>query len=289
MQSTSSNSTKQNVYSSTIGGYTGGTGSSGGGSSGGGGAITVPGGSGGSGGGSGGGTGGGTGGGGSGGGGAVPIDSGGGSGGGGGTGGGSGGGTGGGGSGVNPGGSTGGSGITESLVWQYQPEDRTVEEGEVLTLSSYATKGIDLVTYQWYKNGQAISGQTSYMYRSFLVPTSAAGTYYVVAKSGTATIQSISITVKVKAARNPCLAGYYGVYPATRNYKEYWHESMIGRSNTRYNLQTELADAYTISMPYEGFVYLPGQCLEATATFQCRNGKLIATDQITCTRYYDAP
>lgn len=271
MQSTSPNGSKQNVYSSTIGGYTGGAGGGGSGGGSGGGAITVPGGSG----------GGGSGGGGSGGGGgATPVDpSGGGSG---------GGGSGGGGSGVNPGGSTGGSGGTDSLVWQYQPEDRTVEEGEVLTMASYATKGVDLVTYQWYKNGQAIAGQTSYMYRSFLVPLSASGTYHVVAKAGTATIQSISVTVKVKAARNPCLAGYYGIYPATRNYKEYWHESMIGRSNARYNLQTELADAYTVILPYEGATSISG-CIAATAVWQCRNGKLISTDQVTCTQYYDAP
>lgn len=289
-QSTSSSS-KAPTYSSTIGGANGGlgggTGTGGSGTPGG--AVTVPGGGGSAGGGP---TGGGTGGGGTGGGttgGTIPVDTGGN----GGTSGAGQPGTGGsGGTGYTPGGTTGG--VQEGLIWQYQPEDRTVEEGDVLSLSSYATKGIDLVSYQWYKNGVALSGQTGYMYRAFLLPLSAAGTYYVIAKSGAATIQSVSITVKVKAARNPCAAGAYGFYPGTQNFNELYHESLIGRANTQVSLQTELADGYTQRLAYGygyGYgYYIPGyqDCIAATAIFQCRNGKMISTDQVTCTQYRDS-
>ncbi len=250
----------------------------------------MPGGGGGTGGSGGGGTGGsgGSGGGGTGGG-ATPIDTGGGTGG---SGGGSTpiGGGGSGGTGVNPGGSTGG-GTADSFVWQYQPEDRSVEEGEILTLSAYATKGIDIVSYQWYKNGVAVSGQTSYIFRSYLVPLSAGGTYYVEAKSGASTIRSMSITVRIKAARNPCLQGNYGLLPGTNNYESYYHSSYIGATNARVPLQRELPDGYTVRLQYPNLDILRGgtNCLAATAIYQCRNGVLVSTDQLTCTQYYDAP
>jgi hypothetical protein len=296
MESTESASSKTAVYSSTIGGPNGGlpSGVAGGGGSyapgtnptGGGSTVggVMPVGGGGTGGGTG-GTGGGTGGtggggtGGTGGGGTIPVDGG-------------SGGTGmvgGGNTGVSPGGSTGGT-SAPSFIWQYQPEDRTVEEGEVLTLGTYATKGIDLVTYQWFKNGQAINGQTGYMLRQFQVTTSSAGQYHVEARSGADMIRSVTVTVKVKAARNPCPAGKYGYYPGTRNYDEYWHESMIGASNAPHTIQRELPDAYTLRLPYSnpsvvGF----GQCVAASGLFQCRNGKMISIDDIRCDQYYESP
>ncbi len=287
-QSTATTS-KSATYSSTIGGFSGtgnGAGAGGSGGSGGtaGGAVAVPGGSGGTG-----GTGsGGSGGGGAGtGGGAIPFDP---------TGGGSGGGgtgSGGGGTGVNPGGSTGGG--SNSLLWQYQPEDRTAEEGEMLTLSSYATKGIDMVTYQWYKDGVALTGQTGYMYRAYLVPVSAAGQYYVIAKSGSESIRSIGVTVKIKAARNPCPVGGWGPYPGQNNPNEYWHESTIGKANAPYAITKELADGYTIRLYYGLYQNgnfnsgLPQDCMAATAQFQCRNSKLVMVDNFICTQYRDAP
>lgn len=268
-QSTSGTA-KSATYSSTIGGFSGTTGTSGtsgtagSGSTGtGGGAILVPGGSGGNGGTAGTGAGSGT----------IPVGSGG-------TG---GSGTGsGGGNGVIPGGSTGGA--SNTLLWQYQPEDRTVEEGEMLTLSSYATKGIDTVTYQWYRAGSPITGQTGYIYRAILVPMSAAGQYYVVAKSGAESIQSSVTMVKVKAARNACPAGSWGPYPGQNNPNEYWHESQIGKMNAPYSIPSELADAYTIRLNYTGFNALFPDCLSATASFQCRNGKLVMVDNVVCTR-----
>jgi hypothetical protein len=294
MESTESASSKSAVYSSTIGGpngglpggvaggggsYAPGTNPTGGGSTVGG---VMPvggggtGGTGGTGGGGTGGTGGGTGG--TGGGGTIPVDGG-------------SGGTGmvgGGNSGVSRGGSTGGT-SAPSFIWQYQPEDRTVEEGEVLTLGTYATKGIDLVTYQWFKNGQAISGQTGYMLRQFQITTASAGQYHVEARSGSDMIRSVTITVKVKAARNSCPAGKYGYYPGTRNYDEYWHESMIGASNAPYTIQRELPDSYTTRLPYVNTSVVGfGQCVAASALFQCRNGKLISIDNIRCDQYFES-
>jgi hypothetical protein len=204
-----------------------------------------------------------------------------------------GGGTGGGGivgggnTGVNPGGTTGGSEMTDSLMWQYQPEDRTIEEGEVLTLGAYAMKGIDVVTYQWYKNGSPISGQTAYMFRQFMAPLSAAGQYHVEARSGNSSIRSVNVTVKVKAARSPCAAGGYGYYPGTRNFNEYFHESIISAQYAPYRLQAELADSYTVRMPYANPSGVGGNCVAASALFQCRNGKLINTDALRCDQYYE--
>lgn len=164
----------------------------------------------------------------------------------------------------------------------------------MLTLASYATKGVDLVTYQWYKNGQALAGQTGYMYRAFLVPMSAAGSYYVVAKAGTETITSITVTVKIKAARNSCPAGGWGPYPGQNNPNEYWHESMIGKANAPYAVTKELPDAYTVRLYYSlynnGTYYsgLPADCIAATATFQCRNGKLVSMDGVQCTQFRES-
>lgn len=172
-------------------------------------------------------------------------------------------------------------------MWQYQPEDRTIEEGEVLTLAAYAMKGIDVVSYQWFKNGTAINGQTGYMYRQFLIPLSGAGQYYVEARSGTDTIRSVTINVKVKAARNPCLAGGYGYYPGTRNYNEYFHESIISARYAPYRIQSELADSYTVRLPHANPGSVGGNCIEASGLFQCRNGKLINTDTPRCDRYYE--
>lgn len=278
MDSSSQSSNKNGVYSSTVGvgGGTGGGAVGGGGSyapgmgggSGGtvGGVVPVEGGGGGTGGGTGGGSG------------TIPVDSSGGTG---------GGLVGGGNSGVNPGGSTGGSGSANTLMWQYQPEDRTIEEGEILTLAAYAMKGIDVVSYQWFKNGAPLSGQTGYMYRHLMVPLSAAGQYHVEARSGTETIRSVTVNVKIKAARNPCLAGGYGYAPGTRNYNEYFHESIISARYAPYRVQNELADSYTIRLPHASPGRVGGNCIEASSLFQCRNGKLINTDTPRCDRYFD--
>ncbi|MBK7893288.1 MAG: hypothetical protein IPJ84_21265 [Bdellovibrionales bacterium] len=183
-----------------------------------------------------------------------------------------GGGTGGnGGTGVQPGGGTGGA--TTSLVWQYQPDDLTLEEGGALTLSAYATKGYEGVTYQWYKNGTAISGATSYLYRQFLIPRSAAGQYYVIAKSGADTIRSYSVTIKVRAARAPCAAGFYGPYPGSGKFEVYWHESTIGRTNAKIELKEEVEDAYITEMPYEYYYNNPVIFFPCKELYQCRNGK----------------
>lgn len=287
-EDTTSTSARNGVYSSNIAGpsgsggsgptggsYNGGSGGTGGATPGG--AITVPGGS---------GSGGGTGNTGSTGGGTISV--------GGGTTGGTGGGVPTGGTtGVNPGGTTGGS--TSILTWQYQPEDRSVEEGDILTLAGYAAKGFDTVTYQWYKAGQPVSGQVGYILKFVMVAPSVAGQYYLVAKSGNDTIQSQTITVRVRPARNACAPGKYGLMPGSNNYREYYHESIIGAPNAFPGaaLSRELPDAYTQDMPVEaraGDFFPPSsQCLQGTGTFQCRNGKMVFMNGAMCTFYFDPP
>ncbi len=189
--------------------------------------------------------------------------------------------------GVNPGGSTGGAALTDSLMWQYQPEDRTVEEGEILTLGAYATKGVDVVTYQWYRNDVPISGQTGYIFRQFQVPRAVAGRYFVEARSGNSSIRSLTVTVNVKAARNPCLAGGYGHSPGTRNYNEYFHESIISARYAPHKLQSELPDSYTVRLPHANPSAAGGNCVAASALFQCRNGMLISIDALRCDQSVD--
>lgn len=201
-----------------------------------------------------------------------------------------GGGTGGSGTGSNPGGTTGGG--TTALTWQYQPEDRTVEEGETLTMGAYASKGTEIVGYQWYRNGQAVSSQTGYVFRQFNAPLSAAGQYYVIARAGGEAIQSQTIIVKVRAARNPCPAGGWGVQPGTNLETEYLHESAIGKPNAPHIVERELADGYTVVLPIRpiallGLVY--NTCIAAKGMFQCRNGRMVYIGDGVCTVNLDTP
>lgn len=199
-----------------------------------------------------------------------------------------------GGTGTNPGGSTGGN---MNLTWVAQPEDRTLEEGETLTIAAYASKGADVVTYQWYKDGAAIQGQTGYIYRSYMSTTSASGRYHAVASAGGQSIQSIQVTVRVKPARNECKAGRYSrsSIPGGAAAREYLHES----------IQLPFAQYYPISFPLQQDAYMveaavtdpsfinaivPNAgytCLSARGQWQCRNGKFVLVSGV-CTQYYDS-
>ncbi|MFT3828980.1 MAG: immunoglobulin domain-containing protein [Opitutaceae bacterium] len=78
-----------------------------------------------------------------------------------------------------------------------QPVNVTVNSGQALSLSVEASG--DLLSYQWYKGGTAISGATSATY-SKTAATTDAGTYYVTVSNTIGTVTSNSVSVTVNAA-----------------------------------------------------------------------------------------
>ena len=76
-----------------------------------------------------------------------------------------------------------------------QPVNTTVRLGETLTLSSSATSEVIPITYQWYKGGSAILGQTG---SSLVIPgvePTIAGTYTVKASNSDGTASSGAVSV----------------------------------------------------------------------------------------------
>jgi hypothetical protein len=194
-------------------------------------------------------------------------------------------------------GTSGSTGGTANLTWMAQPEDRTLEEGETLSLAAFAAKGADIVTYQWYKDGAPIQGQTGHIYRSYMTTNSAAGRYHAVASAGGQSIQSMQITVRVKAARHECKAGRYSrsSIPAGANAREYLHESVqqpfaqyhpltFPLQQDAYMVEAAVTDPNFINaiVPNAGY-----SCLSARGQWQCRNGKYVLVSGV-CTQYYDA-
>jgi outer membrane protein assembly factor BamB/subtilisin family serine protease len=76
------------------------------------------------------------------------------------------------------------------------PQSRTVLVGSSVTLSVSAT-GSGTLTYQWYKNGTAISGATSASLTLNNVSTSDSGNYTVTVTSGSTTVTSSAAVVSV--------------------------------------------------------------------------------------------
>lgn len=79
-----------------------------------------------------------------------------------------------------------------------QPTSRTVTAGQSASFTVSATSSTT-VSYQWYKNGSAISGATSATLTLSSVTTSAAGNYYVVVSNSAGSTTSSTATLTVTA------------------------------------------------------------------------------------------
>jgi hypothetical protein len=78
-------------------------------------------------------------------------------------------------------------------VFTQQPEGAAVQDGSSYTLYSIATGGT--VTYQWYLNGSAISGETGQIYTIAAMSSADEGYYHVVATNSRGSTSSNSVQV----------------------------------------------------------------------------------------------
>lgn len=72
-----------------------------------------------------------------------------------------------------------------------------VTAGQTMTLTVAATGGLTPYSYQWYKNGNAIAGETSATYAKASTTTADSGTYKVVVQDGYGNIISDSTVATV--------------------------------------------------------------------------------------------
>lgn len=87
-------------------------------------------------------------------------------------------------------------------AFSIQPPDTTVTEGTILTLYGSATSATT-ITYQWYKDGAAISGATATTYTKALSALADSGLYKLVATNASGTTYSREATVTITAATPP--------------------------------------------------------------------------------------
>jgi hypothetical protein len=150
-----------------------------------------------------------------------------------------------------------------------QPKSKTITAGQNDTFSVTAT-GTGTLSYQWYKNGTAISGATSSSYTLTNVQAASAGTYTVTVSNGTlpnATSSGAVLTVNVPpsitvqpksailtAGQNDTLS-VMATGTGTLSYQWYKNGSAIsGATSSRYtltNIQTASAGTYTVIVSNE--------------------------------------
>jgi len=85
-------------------------------------------------------------------------------------------------------------------VIRTQPIVQTVSEGATFALSVELSQGTQPVTYQWYKDSQAIVGATGASYQVLAATLSAAGSYYVTITNPFGSVASQVTVVTIRAA-----------------------------------------------------------------------------------------
>lgn len=95
----------------------------------------------------------------------------------------------------------------------YQPASVTVQPGQSINLSVSAT-GRPYPTYQWKKDGVAISGATSSSYYKYNVASSDAGEYTVVVSNSAGSVTSAAATVSIGSGTAPVITSH----PASGSY-----------------------------------------------------------------------
>lgn len=95
-----------------------------------------------------------------------------------------------------------------------QPQSQTVDTGDDVTFFVVVGGGVPTYTYQWYKNGVLMSGETSDTLNLTNVDSGdAAGYYCIIQDSASHSLQSNTATLTVNT---PALFGFY--YYGTTNY-----------------------------------------------------------------------
>ena len=79
-----------------------------------------------------------------------------------------------------------------------QPKSQSVNEGNSVTFSVVAT-GTAPLSYQWYKDGKAISGATGSSYTISSAKSSDAGSYYVIVSNSAGSVTSNTVTLTITA------------------------------------------------------------------------------------------
>ncbi|MCM2282638.1 MAG: immunoglobulin domain-containing protein [Bdellovibrionaceae bacterium] len=163
-----------------------------------------------------------------------------------------------------------------SVYFLLQPRDSSVEEGSSLTLAAFATNGSASsdIRYQWYKDGQLLTGLSSSVLDIRNATQDNVGAFHVTVTDGKTSATSHIARVKVTAPRNPCPAGIYGQIPRVTPVDEFIHESTTGARFSlfrRLQLLKPLNDAYTITYECGSLSNMS----EGTSVLQCRNGKLV--------------
>lgn len=77
------------------------------------------------------------------------------------------------------------------------PATTAVTAGQAMTLTTAVTGGLSPYSYQWYKNGNAISGANAAVYAKASTTTADSGTYKIVVSDGYGNIISGSTVATV--------------------------------------------------------------------------------------------
>ena len=111
-----------------------------------------------------------------------------------------------------------------------QPSSQTINQGEPLMLSAVAT-GTPAPTYQWYKDGAILTGETTAALSLASVSTTDAGSYTVIATNSAGSAESAQAVLTVTDPYTSWAAGYFGAAAATDGAPgmDFDHDGIVNR------------------------------------------------------------
>ncbi|HTV41750.1 MAG TPA: DUF2341 domain-containing protein [Candidatus Sulfotelmatobacter sp.] len=158
-------------------------------------------------------------------------------------------------------------------IWQEPVSTVTANQGQDVTVTT-GIRGSAPVTYQWYRNGVAVAGQTNANLTYSPIFSSEAGTYYLVAENSSGSVTSSVVNVTVY--------GTVFIMQQTPSQLEIYSNS----SPTLYVTASGQSPAYQWTV---GGVAIPGATnsmytvadIKASATYGCVLTNSLSTNQIT--------
>ena len=154
-----------------------------------------------------------------------------------------------------------------------QPQSQTVNENDPVTFTVTAT-GTEL-TYQWYKDGKAISGATDSSYTISRAEKNNEGVYYVVVSNSTGSVISSTAILRVLTGENAVLFYRYGFDTTYEDHGRLMSpESVSGADATLYG-SAKIQNGYlsldgtgdTYSFTDGCFVALPPEIIASFTSF----------------------